>query len=87
MGAGSSYAATTTSSAGTSLKLGAWPVQVPAAVSSYLAIQALNPDLVISAGTAGGFKAQARRGRFLGCGTQQGEAFVEKRNLDVRDVV
>lgn len=31
---------------------------VPASLSAYLAIQAFNPDLVISAGTAGGFKAQ-----------------------------
>lgn len=31
---------------------------VPASLSTYLAIQAINPDLVISAGTAGGFKAQ-----------------------------
>lgn len=29
---------------------------VPAALTSYLAIQAFKPDLVISAGTAGGFK-------------------------------
>lgn len=29
---------------------------VPAALASYLAIQAFKPDLVISAGTAGGFK-------------------------------
>ncbi len=31
---------------------------VPAALSSYLAIQMLKPDVVISAGTAGGLKAQ-----------------------------
>jgi len=31
---------------------------VPAAVVSYLAMQALKPDLVISAGTAGGFKCR-----------------------------
>lgn len=31
---------------------------VPAAVVSYLAMQALQPDLVISAGTAGGFSAR-----------------------------
>ena len=31
---------------------------VPASLSTYLAIQAIKPDLVISAGTAGGFKAQ-----------------------------
>lgn len=33
---------------------------VPASLASYLAILALNPDLVISAGTAGGFQAQVR---------------------------
>eukprot|EP00798_Chlamydomonas_sp_ICE-L_P020726 gene20726-27541_t len=31
---------------------------VPAALASYLAIQAFKPDVVISAGTAGGFKSQ-----------------------------
>eukprot|EP00197_Chlamydomonas_leiostraca_P003932 CAMPEP_0202869702 /NCGR_PEP_ID=MMETSP1391-20130828/12599_1 /ASSEMBLY_ACC=CAM_ASM_000867 /TAXON_ID=1034604 /ORGANISM="Chlamydomonas leiostraca, Strain SAG 11-49" /LENGTH=246 /DNA_ID=CAMNT_0049550049 /DNA_START=25 /DNA_END=765 /DNA_ORIENTATION=+ len=31
---------------------------VPAALSTYLAVQAFKPDLVISAGTAGGFKSQ-----------------------------
>lgn len=31
---------------------------VPAALTSYLGIQAFKPDLVISAGTAGGFKAR-----------------------------
>ncbi len=31
---------------------------VPAALSTYLAVHALDPDLVISAGTAGGFRAQ-----------------------------
>ena len=31
---------------------------VPAAVTAYLAVQACRPDLVISAGTAGGFKAR-----------------------------
>jgi 5'-methylthioadenosine nucleosidase len=31
---------------------------VPAALTAYLAIQALKPDLVISLGTAGGFKAK-----------------------------
>ena len=31
---------------------------VPAALTTYLAIQALKPDLVISLGTAGGFKAK-----------------------------
>ena len=35
---------------------------VPAALSSYLAIQAFKPDVVISAGTAGGFKAQVGLG-------------------------
>jgi hypothetical protein len=35
---------------------------VPAAISSYLALQAFKPDLLISAGTAGGFKCQV-----LGC--------------------
>lgn len=36
---------------------------VPAAVTAYLAVQALKPDLVISAGTAGGF---AGRGAAIG---------------------
>jgi len=36
---------------------------VPAAVTAYLAVQALKPDLVISAGTAGGF---ASRGAVIG---------------------
>jgi len=31
---------------------------VPASLTAYLAIQALDPDLVISAGTAGGFRSQ-----------------------------
>ena len=31
---------------------------VPAALTAYLSIQQLQPDLVISIGTAGGFKAQ-----------------------------
>lgn len=31
---------------------------VPASLSTYLACQAFNPDLIISAGTAGGFKAR-----------------------------
>ena len=31
---------------------------VPAALTAYLAIQAFKPDLVISLGTAGGFKAK-----------------------------
>lgn len=31
---------------------------VPASLATYLACQALNPDLIISAGTAGGFKAR-----------------------------
>uniref|UniRef100_A0A7S0Y7R1 Nucleoside phosphorylase domain-containing protein n=1 Tax=Polytomella parva TaxID=51329 RepID=A0A7S0Y7R1_9CHLO len=31
---------------------------VPASLTSYLAIQALHPDIVISAGTAGGFKSK-----------------------------
>ena len=31
---------------------------VPAALTTYLAIQTLKPDLVISLGTAGGFKAK-----------------------------
>lgn len=31
---------------------------VPAALSAYLATQHFNPDLIISAGTAGGFKAR-----------------------------
>ena len=31
---------------------------VPAALSTYLAINQLNPDLIINAGTAGGFKAK-----------------------------
>lgn len=31
---------------------------VPAALTAYLALQAFKPDLLISAGTAGGFKAQ-----------------------------
>lgn len=35
---------------------------VPAAISSYLALQAFKPDLIVSAGTAGGFKAQVSRG-------------------------
>jgi hypothetical protein len=34
---------------------------VPAALSAYLATQHFNPDLIISAGTAGGFKARVRR--------------------------
>lgn len=33
---------------------------VPASLSTYLACQAFNPDLIISAGTAGGFKAKVR---------------------------
>lgn len=33
---------------------------VPAALTAYLATAAFEPDLVISAGTAGGFKAKAR---------------------------
>ncbi len=35
---------------------------VPAALSTYLALQAFKPDLIISAGTAGGFKAKVRAG-------------------------
>ena len=31
---------------------------VPAALTAYLAIQAFHPDLLISIGTAGGFKAR-----------------------------
>ncbi len=31
---------------------------VPAALTAYLALQAFDPDLVISTGTAGGFGAQ-----------------------------
>lgn len=31
---------------------------VPAALTAYLAVQAFDPDLVISTGTAGGFRAQ-----------------------------
>ena len=31
---------------------------VPAALTAYLTLQALQPDLLISAGTAGGFKAR-----------------------------
>lgn len=31
---------------------------MPASLSTYLACQAFNPDLIISAGTAGGFKAR-----------------------------
>jgi hypothetical protein len=34
---------------------------VPASLSTYLACQAFDPDLIISAGTAGGFKARVRR--------------------------
>lgn len=33
---------------------------VPASLSTYLAVLAFKPDIVISAGTSGGFKAQAR---------------------------
>lgn len=33
---------------------------VPASLSTYLACQTFNPDLIISAGTAGGFKARVR---------------------------
>ncbi len=33
---------------------------VPAAISTYLALQTFKPDLLISAGTAGGFKSKAR---------------------------
>jgi 5'-methylthioadenosine nucleosidase len=33
---------------------------VPASLTAYLAIQALDPDLVISAGTAGGFRSQVQ---------------------------
>jgi hypothetical protein len=42
---------------------------VPASLSAYLACQAFKPDLVISAGTAGGFKAQV-------CGWVGGCCFV-----------
>ncbi len=38
---------------------------VPAALASYLAVQAFDPDLVISAGTAGGFKSRVRLRRRL----------------------
>ena len=31
---------------------------VPAAVAAYLAVQTVKPDLLINAGTAGGFKAR-----------------------------
>lgn len=31
---------------------------IPAALAAYLAVQAFTPDLVISAGTAGGFRSQ-----------------------------
>jgi len=31
---------------------------VPASLATFLACQAFNPDLIISAGTAGGFKAR-----------------------------
>lgn len=34
---------------------------VPASLATYLACQAFNPDLIISAGTAGGFKARVRK--------------------------
>jgi hypothetical protein len=34
---------------------------VPASLATYLACQAFNPDLIISAGTAGGFKARVSR--------------------------
>ena len=34
---------------------------VAASLATYLAIQAINPDLVISAGTAGGFKSQVEQ--------------------------
>lgn len=33
---------------------------VPAAIATYLAAQAFTPDLILSTGTAGGFKAQVR---------------------------
>lgn len=33
---------------------------VPASLATYLACQAFDPDLIISAGTAGGFKARVR---------------------------
>lgn len=45
---------------------------VPAAISSYLALQAFEPDLIISAGTAGGFKAQV--GTLLGVAGGGGRA-------------
>lgn len=35
---------------------------VPASLAAYLACQTFNPDLIISAGTAGGFKARVSRG-------------------------
>jgi 5'-methylthioadenosine nucleosidase len=34
---------------------------VPASLATYLACQAFNPDLIISAGTAGGFRARVSR--------------------------
>lgn len=48
---------------------------VPAALSAYLAILAFKPDLVISSGTAGGFKAQVRESTaraLLGMGLSAG---------------
>ena len=33
---------------------------VPAALSTYLAVHVLKPDLVISTGTCGGFRSQVR---------------------------
>lgn len=39
---------------------------VPASLSTYLALLAFKPDVVISAGTAGGFKAQVHLGTATG---------------------
>lgn len=46
---------------------------VPASLASYLAIQAFKPDLVISAGTAGGFESQ---------GAALGEIFVSSGTIN-----
>ena len=46
---------------------------VAASLATYLAIQAINPDIVISAGTAGGFKSQvAHGGRVVAHGVREG---------------
>jgi nucleoside phosphorylase len=39
---------------------------VPASLATYLACQAFNPDLIISAGTAGGFKARVSTASIMG---------------------